>query len=108
MYIWYIYDASSGGIRFEWSHIKAVQNLRKHGVPFDEAMTIFEDESALLILDPDHSQDEERYILLGMSHRSRLLLVVHCYRERDAVIRIISARRATRMERRQYEQRSKS
>jgi len=78
-------------------------NLRKHGVSFSEAQTVFADEHGLIIDDPEHSAEEDRFILLGVSATSRLLVVVHCYRASDSVIRVISARRADRIERRQYE-----
>lgn len=94
-----------GTLRFEWDLRKAAGNLRKHGVSFDEAQTVFADEHALLINDPEHSTQEDRFILLGVSLSTRLLVVVHCYRADDQVIRIISARKADRLERRQYEER---
>ena len=87
---------------FEWSSRKALQNRRKHGVSFEEARSAFLDENARLIADDDHSGDEDRFVLLGLSVQLRLLVVVHCYRESDNVIRIISARKADRVERRQY------
>ena len=87
---------------FEWSSRKASKNIRKHGVSFEEARSAFLDENARLIVDDEHSDDEDRFVLLGLSVQLRLLVVVHCYRERDNVIRIISARRADRIERRQY------
>jgi uncharacterized DUF497 family protein len=90
------------GLRFEWDERKNRTNQREHGVAFEEAETVFSDEYALLIADPDHSEDEDRFILLGFSARLRLLLVCHCYRESDDVIRIISARKAERLEREQY------
>jgi uncharacterized DUF497 family protein len=86
-------------MRFEWDEVKARANRKKHGVTFDEARTVFYEESALLFDDPDHSDDEDRFLLLGPSAARRLLVVVHCYRENDDVIRIISAREATRRER---------
>jgi uncharacterized DUF497 family protein len=89
-------------LRFEWDPAKATANLRKHGVGFDEARTVFEDEEALLIPDPDHSVGEERFVLLGMSHVARVLVVVHCERDAGQVIRIISARKADRTERATY------
>lgn len=92
-------------LRFEWDPRKAADNLRKHGVSFDEAQTAFADEHGLLIDDPEHSAQEDRFILLGVSASARLLVVVHCYRMDDQVIRIISARKADRLERRQYEER---
>ena len=92
-------------LRFEWDDRKAAANRRKHGVSFDEARTVFLDEDALLIADEDHSEEEDRFILLGMSGQLRTLIVCHCYREGDEVIRIISARKANRTERRQYDER---
>jgi len=82
-------------LRFEWDKRKAAANLKKHGVSFEEARTVFLDERARLIDDPDHAEDEDRFILLGLSASLRLLLVCHCYRSQGEVIRIISARKAT-------------
>ena len=89
-------------IRFEWNKIKANVNARKHGVTFEEAMSVFDDENAVLFSDPDHSSDEDRFLLLGMSLEDNLLVVCHCVRYEDEVIRIISARKATRNETNQY------
>ena len=89
-------------IRFEWDPKKARSNETKHGVSFDEAATAFSDDMGLIIPDPDHSEDEDRFVLLGLSSALRLLVVVHCYRESEEVIRIISARKATKMETRHY------
>lgn len=89
-------------IRFEWDPKKADANLRKHKVSFEDAQTVFSDERALLIDDPDHSDDENRFVLLGLSQSLRLLVVVHCYRAEGRVIRIISARRADAEERSIY------
>lgn len=89
-------------MRFEWDEDKAEANVRKHAVSFEEAQTVFFDEDALLYDDPDHSDDEQRLLLIGPSAVLRLLVVVHCYRESDEVMRIISARRATRRERHAY------
>lgn len=89
-------------MRFEWDERKALANARKHRITFDEAQTVFYDDGALLYDDPDHSEDEDRFLLVGPSTKLRLLVVVHCYRESDEVIRIISARVATRSERRAY------
>jgi len=89
-------------LRFEWDERKAGANARKHGVTFDEARTVFFDERARLIHDPDHSNDEERFILLGLSSSLRMLLVCHCYRSVSNVIRIISARKATARESKAY------
>jgi len=90
-------------IAFEWDERKAEQNERKHGISFEEAQTAFEDENARLSHDPDHSQDEDRYILLGMSAVLRILVVCHVYRENDEVIRLVSARKATKREQQQYQ-----
>lgn len=92
---------------FEWDERKNAENRRKHGVSFEEAQGVFADERGLLIDDPDHSADEDRFILLGLSSRLRLLLVCHCYRQRSEVIRIFSAREADPVERKQYEERWK-
>ena len=81
-------------LRFEWDLKKAAANLHKHKVSFHDAQTVFSDERALLIDDPDHSEDEDRFVLLGLSHSLRLLVVVHCYRADGNVVRLISARRA--------------
>ena len=89
-------------IRFAWDEAKAEENHGKHGVSFEEASTVFADENARLKHDPDHSQTEDRFLLLGFSAKLRMLIVCHAYRENDEVIRIISARKATRSERRQY------
>ena len=94
-------------LRFEWDPTKAASNRRKHGVTFEEAQTAFADDHALLLDDPDHSAAEERFILLGLSAAVRVLVVVHCYRVRDDVIRLISARRASQHERERYAQRWK-
>jgi len=89
---------------FSWDENKAKTNLVKHKISFNEAMTVFDDENARLILDPDHSQDEERFILLGFSCNSKILTVVHCYRDNEENIRIISARKSTKYEERQYKE----
>ena len=89
-------------IQFEWDSRKAVANLKKHGVSFDQARTVFFDEHAKLINDPDHSDGEDRFVLLGLSSSLKVLLVCHCYREEGNVIRIISARKASAQETKQY------
>jgi len=89
-------------LKFIWDEGKARSNERKHGVTFDEAKTVFYDDNAELIGDPDHSSHEDRFVMLGMSGQARILIVCHCYRESNAVIRIISARKATRKEQAQY------
>jgi uncharacterized DUF497 family protein len=87
---------------FEWDEEKNRANRRKHRVSFEEARTAFLDENARLIADPDYSDDEDRFILLGLSIRLRLLVISHCYRESFGAVRIISARRADPSERREY------
>jgi uncharacterized protein len=89
-------------LEFEWDPQKEASNVKKHGVSFDEAKTVFTDQFARLIADPDHSDDEDRFILMGTSIHSRLLIVCHCIRTNDS-IRIISARKADRGERKIYE-----
>ena len=89
-------------IRFVWDRNKAESNRRKHGVTFEEARTVFYDDFAQLVPDPDHSKDEDRFILLGRSSEMRILIVCHCYRESDSEIRIISARKATKREQKSY------
>lgn len=98
------YTASVKPLRFEWEPRKAAANVRKHGVSFIEGKTVFLDDEALLLPDKDHSSDEDRFIILGISARLRVLVVCHCYREANEVIRIISARKANRTERAQYEE----
>jgi uncharacterized DUF497 family protein len=91
-------------MEFEWDAAKADRNLKKHGVSFLEARGVFDDPEALLVSDPDHSSDEERFILLGTSYKIRVLIVVHCERTND-VLRIVSSRKATRKEAAQYNRR---
>jgi uncharacterized DUF497 family protein len=91
-------------LRFEWDVRKSRLNRTKHGVSFEEAQTVFLDDHALLIDDPDHSDDEARFVLLGLSSTLRALVVCHCYRRRGEVIRIISARKADPSERALYAQ----
>ena len=90
-------------LHFEWDETKAKANLKKHGIGFEEAKSVFLDDHAKLIPDPDHSIDEERFVLLGYSSSLKLLVVCHCYRAGGRVIRIISARKATRPEAQIYE-----
>jgi len=89
-------------INFSWDANKAQSNLKKHRISFEEAQTVFDDENARLIFDPDHSEEEERFILLGLSRHSKILTVVHCYRDEKQTIRIISARKSTKNEENQY------
>ena len=90
------------GLIFEWDENKNILNRKKHRISFEEAETVFFDENALLIPDPDHSAEEERFILLGFSQRANMLVVCHCYRRQESVIRIISARKATLNEEKAY------
>ena len=85
-------------IRFEWDAVKARANVRKHGISFEEAQTVFYDEFAIQFFDDDHASHEERFLLLGLSSGARLLIVCHCERETGNVVRIISARKATKRE----------
>jgi len=87
---------------FLWDTEKDKANQKKHGISFEEAKTVFYDENGRMIHDPDHSEGEKRFILLGMSTKFRMLMVCHCYRDQDSVIRLISARKATRNEEKQY------
>ena len=89
-------------IQFEWDNHKNEINIRKHKISFEEAKTVFYDKNARIIADPEHSQDEGRFIILGLSSALRLLVVCHCYRKNDEVIRIISARKATKNEIKYY------
>ena len=89
-------------MKFEWDEKKQKINIQKHGIDFEEAKTVFYDEEALLIPDPEHSTSEERFVILGISKKTNLLTVCHCYRENEEVIRIINARKATTKEKKQY------
>ena len=89
-------------IRFEWDQNKNLANVKKHKISFEEAKTVFFDESARVIPDPEHSDNEERFIILGISNKLKLLIVVHTYRENDEIIRIISARKASKSESKYY------
>jgi len=90
-------------IKFDWDAAKAKRNLKSHGVSFDEAKSVFFDDYARQFFDEDHSDDEDRFLLLGLSNQSRMLLVCHCELDSKDVIRIISARKATAKERELYE-----
>lgn len=89
-------------LEFEWDERKSASNRKKHGVGFEEAMTAFYDARAKVFFDPDHSEDEDRFILLGISSRLRVLVVCHCHREAEGVIRIVSARKADKEEESDY------
>lgn len=98
-----MYNVHMSLIRFEWDQQKAENNLKKHGVSFEEAKSVFYDENAKLINDPEHSENEDRFILLGLSYSFRTILVFHCYRKNGHLIRIISARKATSNESKFYQ-----
>ena len=89
-------------LKFEWDENKNKLNIKKHGISFEEARTVFYDDEALIISDESHSEDEERFVLIGFSHKFNLLVVCHCYRQNESIIRIISARKATKNERKEY------
>lgn len=91
------------GIQFKWDETKNRKNKRDHGVSFEEAQTVFLDENAIRFFDPDHSEEEDRFIMLGVSFKLRVLVVCHCYRKNDEVIRLISARKADKEECKNYE-----
>ena len=91
-----------GNIEFAWDRRKARSNLVKHGVSFEEAQTVFLDENAVRFFDPDHSAAEDRFLMLGISFQLRTLVICHCFRADNAVIRIISARKADRAEEAEY------
>jgi len=89
-------------LQFEWDDRKEKANIKKHGVSFEEARTVFYDENAMQFFDPDHSGDEDRFILLGISYRLRILVVCHCLRKNETVVRIFSARKADKGEEHEY------
>lgn len=93
-----MYNVHMDDVRFEWDEAKNRENKRKHGVSFEEAQTIFLDENAIRYFDPDHSSVEDRFLMLGISFKLRVVVVCHCYRVENSVIRIISARKANRKE----------
>ena len=97
-----MYNIIMKEINFEWDENKNKINIQKHGISFEEARTVFYDTEAIVIDDPDHSEKEERFIILGISRKANLLVVCHCYRASETIIRIIPARKATRTETRQY------
>lgn len=97
-----MYHVGISDLKFDWDERKSAINRKKHNISFQEAMSVFADENALFMEDPDHSETEVRFVLLGLSSALRLVVVSHCYRSRAEVIRIISARRATRREHAQY------
>ncbi|MBQ2633234.1 MAG: BrnT family toxin [Oscillospiraceae bacterium] len=89
-------------IEFEWNEHKNRIIIEKHGVSFDEGSTVFYDDYAILFDDPDHSDEEDRFLILGITRRENLCIVSHCYRGEDEIIRIISARKATKQETKTY------
>jgi len=89
-------------IKFEWDTKKDKSNSKKHGVTFEEAKTVFYDEYAIQFFDPDHSESEDRFILLGTSFKSKTIVVCHCFREEETLVRIISARKADKDEEQAY------
>ena len=97
-----MYNLIMNSIRFEWDENKNSINKKKHKVSFEEAETVFYDDRARIIDDPEHSEEEDRFIILGLSTKVNLLVVCHCYRASETVIRIISARKATKTETKQY------
>ena len=93
------YNVFMSDLSFVWDTRKNTQNIEKHnGIDFEEAKTVFYDEYARIIYDPNHSIDEDRFIILGLSNKLRLIIVCHCYKESDSIVRIISARKATQKE----------
>lgn len=100
-----MYSVHMNEMRFEWDEAKNRENRRKHAVSFEEAQTVFLDENALRFYDPDHSADEDRFLMLGISFRLRVLIVCHCHRASDTMIRIISARKADKQEEADYRNR---
>jgi uncharacterized DUF497 family protein len=90
------------GIKFIWDEDKNQKNIKSHNISFEEAKTVFYDPGAKIIYDPDHSKEEDRFIILGLSKTLNLLIVCHCYKEKEEQIRIFSARKATKNEKKQY------
>ncbi len=97
-----MYNVHMIELGFEWDQRKAKANIKKHGVSFDEARSAFYDENAIQFHDPDHSNEEDRFVLLGLSFKTQVLVVCHCFRESETVIRIISARKADKDEELDY------
>lgn len=98
----YTYIVFMDILRFEWDRRKDKANIRKHGISFREARAVFYDEHAVQFYDPDHSEEEDRFVLIGMSIKLRVVVVCHCFREDELVVRIISARKANRSEEKDY------
>lgn len=89
-------------LKFEWDENKNQTNIQKHGISFEEASSVFYDDEALILNDEAHSQNEDRFVLIGFSYKFNLLVVCHCYRQNEEVVRIISARKASKSERNEY------
>ena len=89
-------------LKFEWDESKNQTNIKKHGISFEEASSVFYDDEALIITDESHSEKEDRFVMIGFSYKFNLLVVCHCYRQNETIIRIISARKATKRERKEY------
>ena len=89
-------------LKFQWDEKKNKTNIKKHGISFEEASSVFYDEEALIISDEAHSKKEERFIMIGFSYKFNILVVCHCYRQNDSIVRIISARKATKKESNEY------
>jgi uncharacterized DUF497 family protein len=87
---------------FDWNETKSASNAKKHGVTFDEAQSVFYDENAIQFFDPEHSEEEDRFILLGTSFKSKTVVVCHCFKEEETKVRIISARKADKDEQQAY------
>ncbi len=100
----YILSMYNRNVKFEWNSAKASANFKKHGVGFEEASSVFFDENTKVARDPDNLFNEDRFLAVGYSAKNRILIVVHCYRESDEVIRIISARKLSKSERKQFEE----
>lgn len=97
-----MYNVCMDDLTFEWDDRKDKANIKKHGISFQEARSTFYDENAIQFFDPDHSDDEDRFILLGSSYRLNTLVVCHCFMEEETIIRIISARKADKDETKAY------
>lgn len=97
-----MYNICINSLSFEWDRLKDASNKKKHGVSFEEALSVFWDDNALLFDDPFHSENEERFLIIGMSRKTNILTIVHCLRDNEKTIRIISARKATSSEKASY------
>lgn len=97
-----MYNVHIVELRFEWDEGKNKENIKKHGVSFEEAQTVFFDEHAMRFFDPDHSDKEDRFLMLGLSFKLRILVVCHCFRKDETTVRIISARKAIKQEAKNY------